>query len=70
MGDSVEEESGNHVEISRCHFLQNVAKDGGALSLSPSLQMATSDDQQYYSLCILRTAILKATSHSQDLVCL
>ena len=31
----MEEESGNHVEISRCHFLQNVAKDGGALSLLP-----------------------------------
>ena len=32
----MEEESGNHVEISRCHFLQNVAKDGGALSLLPT----------------------------------
>ena len=48
MWDSVdEEESGKHFEISRCHFLENVARDGGALSLSPSLQMVTSDDQQY-----------------------
>ena len=52
MGDSLDEgKSGNYVEVSRSNFSENAAKEGGALSISPSLQMTTSDDQ-LLTVCI------------------